>query len=616
LSLSQQALAAACCCIFSCAGAAETLVITGAREPLSVERLAADVTVIDAQAIRDSNADSLADLLRRAAGVQLTRTGGPGQSTGILVRGASAGQTVVLVDGVRIGSATLGSVALESLALAQVERIEVLRGPGSSLYGADAVGGVVQIFTHRGDPGLRVNAAAALGGYGSSEVSAGASGARGMWDGALALSRETSGGVSTLRPHDLYGDYNPDRDGFARSSGQVHVGFTPTAGQRLGLMVLDTDVNSQYDSSDYLPPSYAQDSSGDFRSKVHTQVGALDWRGSFARGLNASARVSRAIDDSTSGAAAPIHYRTRRDEANVQLAWDSGVFGQLVGVLEHETDKGHADSYLADVERDTSAVALSWTGAAGPWSWQSDLRHDDSSDFGAVNTARLGGAFTLAPGLRLRALAGTTFRAPSFNDLYFPGYGVATLQPERGRSIEFGLNWRGRASEAALTVFRNRVRDLVTYEGDRHFCPADPAYELGCARNIGRARLEGATLSGRRTLGDWTLNAQIDFLGAHDELTAARLARRAAHQATLGVDWSHGPFSAGASVLNLGARPDAGVVLASETTLDLKADWRFAKTWTLTARLRNATDRDTQPARDYQGLGRQAWIGLRFDEDL
>ncbi len=608
--------AASAAALLCCAAQAQTIVVTGAREPLSLERLAADVTVIDAATIRASSADSLGDLLRREAGVQLSRNGGPGQATGIILRGASPSQTVVLVDGVRIGSATLGSASLEALGLAQIERIEVLRGPGSSLYGADAVGGVVQVFTHRGEAGTRVDAAAAAGGYGSSELSAGVSGVGVGWDGAASLSRDRSDGLSALRPNDQFGNYNPDRDGFTRSAAQAQIGLRPAAGQRIGLSLLKTRLNAQYDASDFLPPAYAQDNTPDFRTRLATEVAALDWRGALGAGLTGSARLARSVDDSSSGGNAPDTFRTVRQQAGVQLAWQTGVLGQLVGAIEHGTDEAHASSYAADVSRRTTAVVASLTGDSGPWSWQADLRRDDSSDFGGVSTGRLGGAYMLMPGLRLRALAGTTFRAPSFNDLYFPGYGVTTLQPERGRSVELGLNWRAGNSEAAATVYRNKVRELIAYEGDRGFCPADPSYDFGCARNINRATLEGATLSGRHALGALSLSAQLDFLGAHDDKTGARLSRRAAHQETLGAAWNAGTWTLGASLLRLGARPDAGKQLAAETTLDLQAGWRFAKAWALTARLLNATDRDVEPARDYQGPGRQAWLGLRFDGGL
>lgn len=206
------------------------VVVTGAREPLAPERVAGDLIVIDEATIRASLADSLGDLLRREAGVQLSRPGGPGQGTGALLRGAGAGQTVVLVDGVRVGSATLGLTALEQFGLGQVARIEVLRGPGSTLHGADAIGGVVQVFTHRGGSAPRVALQAAAGGHASREASAQASIARGGWDLAASVSEERSAGVSVLRPGDRFGNYNPDRDGYRLESAHARVGWQPQPG--------------------------------------------------------------------------------------------------------------------------------------------------------------------------------------------------------------------------------------------------------------------------------------------------------------------------------------------------------------------------------------------------
>ena len=594
---------------------AETIVVTGTREPLSVERLAADVVVIDAATIRASNADSVADLLRREAGMQLSRNGGPGHSSGVFIRGAFSGQTVVLVDGVRIGSATLGQPSFDAVPLSQIERIEVLRGPGSSLYGADAIGGVVQIFTQRGDAGTQVDASAALGGYGSRELSGGVRSRQGAWDLAAGLSHEQSDGVSALRPGDQFGNHNPDRDGYQLDAAHARIGFEPAAGHRIGLTLLRSRQEAQYDASEYLP-DFSQDNTPDFRDRLDTELAALDWRGTLRPGLVASLRAQRSVDDSRSGGNTIDVFTTTRRQVGGQLAWASGALGQLVVALEHGSDRAFATPIGRSVERRTNAAVLALSGDAGIWSWQGEVRRDDSSDYGGVSTGRLGGGVRLLPQLKLRALAGTTFRAPSFNDLYFPGYGVETLQPERGRSAEVGLVWRSAATEAALTVFRNRVRELIGYEGDRSFCPPDPSYDFGCARNIRRAQLDGSTLSGTQQLGGWQLRAQLDFLTARDEATGARLSRRAAHQETVSADWTGTAWSAGASVLHLGARPDSGKQLAAETTLDLKAAWRFAAGWTLQARLLNATDRATEPARDYQGLGRQAWLGLRYEGGL
>ena len=594
---------------------AQTVVITGSREPLSPDRLAADVAVIDNETIRNTVADSLADLLRREAGLQLARNGGPGQSSGLFIRGTASQQSLVLVDGVRVGSATLGYAAVEALGLSQVERVEVLRGPGSSLYGADAVGGVVNLITRRGTGtgAALFDGRVAVGGYGSNEASAGVRGASGAFDYAAVLSSERSKGVSALLAGDLFGNHNPDRDGYRLDAAQLRLGLRPVAGHRVGLSVFQSRLNSQYDASEFLPPTFAPNATPDFRNRMRIEVAALDWRGELTSSLIGSARASRSVDELHSGGTVLDHFRTVRQFASAQLAWQTGVVGQLVAALEHQRDGVTSTSYAAGVHRTNDALALELTGAAGRWSWQADARRDDSSDFGGVNTARLGGGFTLLPGLRLRALAGTTFRAPSFNDLVFPGYGVPTLQPERGQSIELGLVWRAAQSEAAVTVYRNRVRDLIGFEADASRCPPDPAYAFGCAANINRAQLKGATVSALQRAGAWTLKAQIDFLQARDTRTGERLPRRASQQGTLSADWTAADWTVGASVLRLGSRPDFGKTLAAETTLDLSTTWRFTPAWALQAKLLNATDRDREPLRDYQGLGRQAWLVLRYE---
>jgi vitamin B12 transporter len=604
-------------CSFLCAGiaAAQTapaVVVTGTREPLAPDRLVADVVVIDTDTLRNTTADSLADLLRREAGVQISRNGGPGQSTGLFIRGAGSQQSVVLIDGVRVGSATLGYAALESLSLATVERIEVLRGPGSSVYGADAVGGVVQIFTARGVRDTRFHGHAAVGGYGSSEWSAGLGGAHGVLDLSATLASERSDGVSALRPDDAFGNYNPDDDGYRLDSGQFSLGLKPATGHRIGLTFLRSRLDAQYDASEFLPPTYAQDASPDFRRELDATVAAIDWRGTLAAGWVGSARVSRSVDDEVSGGSVSDRFRTQRDQLAAQLAWQVGAVGQLVAALEHDDDEVQSSSYVADVGRRNTAGVLALTGHSGPWTWQADLRRDDHSDFGGVTTGRLGGGWAPAPGWRLRALAGTTFRAPSFNDLYYPGYGVPTLQPERGRSVEAGVAWRGTAGEVSATLYRNRVSDLIGYSSDRSLCPPDPAYDFGCAANVDEATLQGATVAGTYRDGALSLQAQVDYLRATNDTTGAPLPRRAEWQSTLGAEWSAAAWTASASLLYLGERPDGGKDLAAETTLDLSALWRIGGPWSLQAKLLNATDEDREPARDYQGLGRQAWLVLRY----
>lgn len=589
------------------------IVVTATREPTPLDRVTADVVVIDAERIRNSNADSVEDLLRRQGGMQLSRSGGPGQNASVLIRGASSSSTVVLVDGVRVGSATLGQVEFESLSLSQIDRIEVLRGPGSSLYGADAVGGVIQIFTKRGDGDPSVTAHAAVGGKRSYEVQAGVSGGQSGVDYALSLGREGSRGVSALRPGDQFGNYNPDDDGYHRDAASGKVGYTFAPGHRVGLSVSASRLDSQFDASEFAPPTFAPDNTPDFRNKLETGVYSLDYRGVFSPNWTMTALAAHNDDDLKSGGNIIDRFRTRRDQLTWQNALKFGNDQQLMLALEHLNEKAESTSYAADVSRNNTAVVVGYSGGFGAHVLQADLRQDHNSVYGNNTTGRLGWSMEIADGLRVRALAGTTFRAPSFNELYFPGFGVPTIESERGRSVEVGLNWRRGDHNAGLTVYQNRTRNLIVFEPDPTFCPADPAYSFGCARNIGRARMQGATLSGSTKFGGLLISATADVLDAKDLDTGARLTRRAAHQETLSLDYGQGPWNVGMTLLDVGARPESGATLAAYQTLDLRARWRFTPQWQLEFKLLNATNRDIEPARDYQTVGRQAWIGVRYD---
>lgn len=408
------------------------VIVTGTRDVLPAQRLVGDVVVIDTERIRNSSADSIEDLLRREAGMQLSRNGGPGASAGLLIRGASSGSTLVLVDGVRIGAATTGQAEFEGLSLANIERIEILRGPASSLYGADAVGGVIQIFTRRGQASSRLAASASAGGLGGRELALSADGRSGAFDLAAAASGESLAGVSALRPDDLFGNHNPDRDGFSRRAVQAQIGFTPTDGHRLGLQAMASRLNAQYDGSEFLPPSFAQDNTADFRNRLSMRSLSLDHRAQWSPSLNSVLRASSQLSDLESGGQSVDRFRTDRRQWEAQLTWRPDRRQQLTVAVERLEENSQSTSFVADVRRDNDALVLAYAGSVDAVDVQLDLRRDDNSIWGGVSTGRVGLAWTLAPGWRWRGLVGTTFRAPSFNDLYFPGFGVATLQPERG----------------------------------------------------------------------------------------------------------------------------------------------------------------------------------------
>ena len=324
-------------------------------------------------------------------------------------------------------------------------------------------------------------------------------------------------------------------------------------------------------------------------------------------------RLARNLDDLRSGGTSTSRFVTNRDQTTWQNAVNLAPDQQLVLAYEHLSERVGADVFATEQKRTNNAFMAGFSGQLGPAGLQADLRRDDNSVYGNNTTGRIGTSVEVAAGLKVRALAGTTFRAPTFNDLYYPGYGVATVQPERGRSVEAGIAWQSGADNASLTIYRNNVRNLISYQPDRTFCPAGPSFDFGCAANVGRARLQGATLAAAKRWGDLTFRGTVDLLNAKDADTGHRLARRAAQQESLGADYDVGMWRLGASLLYVGSRPDAGVVLGGYGTVDLRAVWRFQRQWRLETKLLNALDHRIEPVRDYQGLGRQAWIGLRFD---
>lgn len=598
----------------------DAFVITGSREPLARHQVAADVVVIDSERIRASGADSIEELLRREAGVQLLRNGGPGQSAGLSIRGAARGQTLLLIDGVRVGSASLGTPELDTLTLAGVERIEVLRGPGSSLYGADAIGGVVQIITRRAGTQPTAGARVAVGGYGAREGALSVETRAGAFDLAAALSHERQRGTTAVRPGDPF-VYNPDADGFERQAAWAQLGFTPEAGHRIGLMLRGGRLNNQYDSADFLPPTFAPDASGDFRNRVRDEVAALDYRGTVAAAWTLGARLAAESTRSVSGASELSRYATRREQGSAQASRRLPNEGQLSLALEQIEETASSTAYAADASRRNRAAVLAYAGAlpgvaaaASPGAGlalQAEVREDRNSVYGAHTTGRLGLRGAVVEALAWRALVGTSFRAPSFNDLVFPGFGVATVRPEKGRSAELGLQWQpGAAADIGLTLYRQDLRDLIGFQPDPARCP--PGY-FGCASNVQAARLQGASLDGAwRADEGASLSGRIEWLDATDRSTGQPLPRRAEWQAHLQASHRIGALRLGAEVLYVGERPDPVVMLPAYTTLDLLATWRLARGIELQAKLLNATDRDIEPLRGYQALGRQAWLVLRF----
>ncbi|MFN4120606.1 TonB-dependent receptor domain-containing protein [Acidovorax sp.] len=566
-------------------------VVTATRTAQPLSDLVADVSIIDRETIESSGATGLADVLARVPGIEISRNGGPGTTTSVFLRGAESRFTAVYIDGVRMDSQSTGGAAWEAIPLAQIDRIEVLRGPAGAVYGSDAMGGVVQIFTKRGENGVAPYVGIGLGTHGTRKLEAGVSGASGTVDYALGIAREESKGFNARTVTTA----NPDRDGYESTSGSARVGLQVNSVHRLEGTLLVNDMDSGYDTS----PT-ANDRN---LHKLHAL--GLNWQAQWSSQYKTRVQITDSRDRYETR---PSVYLTETQLRGYlfQNEWRQGPH-LVTAALERREDR--LQNAPIDRKRSQDALALGYGYTAGSHTLQANLRHDSDSEFGGKGTGSLAYGYSFAPQWRATASVGTAFRAPT---LYhrFSEYGVGSLNPESSRNVELGLRWAHASSSFSVTAYRNRVQDLITFGG-----PGPCASSFGCYVNTARAEYKGVTLAGSHKLGSVQLRASLDLQNPRDLNTGRQLARRAKRHGTLGADTLVAGWTVGAEVQASGRRFDNAantVTLGGYTLVNLYASTRIARDFTLVARLDNAGDKHYEVARTYATAGRTAYVGIKW----
>jgi vitamin B12 transporter len=583
-----------------------SVLVTASRTPQAPAEVLSDHLVLTAADIERSGAASLIDLLQQQRGIEVSRNGGPGTNGSVFLRGADGKQNVVLVDGVRIGSSTTGAANWTALPLANIERVEIIYGPLATLYGADAIGGVVQVFTRRGSGVPAATGAIGAGSDSARLAEAGLSGSSGAFSYAIAVAREEDAGFSATRPGNS--SYNPDKDGYSKDSANGQLAYTPVAGQEFGMLFMHSHLDAQFD---------AGASAYNARSVQDLDNVALYTRQQLTPAWKLTAQASRADDKSLSDSSAAASGKSRIStrQRGYSLQNDLLLGGGMLQLLleRREEDVISSSTAALTTGRTTDSLAASYSLRVDAHQILASMRRDDSTQYGARWTGGLGYGYRISPSLRLNASAGTSFRAPTFNELYYPGFGVAGNQPERGRNIEGGLSYRDGATEASAIYYRNRIADLLVTAAH---CPVESAtHPFGCAYNVNRATLSGLTLGVRRHAGSIDLDASLDLQDPRDDTTGKRLARRARRHANFGADYNAGALSLGAG-LQLSARRFDDVanrnVLGGYGLLNVHASYRLAQDWSLFARWNNATDKQYELARSYATAGSQVFAGIRY----
>ena len=572
-------------------GELSSTVVTATRTESRADAVLSDVTVITREEIEAGTGRTLAELISRVAGVQMTGNGGLGKNSSIFIRGTGSTHVLLLVDGVRVGSATAGQANFDNIPLESIERIEVLKGPASALYGSDAVGGVIQIFTRQGREGFFPYASATVGSAGRNELSTGLSGGSKEVSYNLGVQSLRERGYSATNTAVGTG-YNRDLDGFSQDSVTASTSWRFAPGWKLGANLLHADGVNHYDSGT---------SAFDTHADLQTQSYGLHLEGQLLQNWMSRLSYGGSDDKSTSYTSTSI---SRFDTHQDQWTWLNEVgtpLGLFLAGLERVEQRVSGTTAYPVTQRATDSVFVGINGDAAGHSWQLNVRRDDNSQFGGATTGFAGYGYKLTRELRAHVSYGTSFKAPSFNTLYFPGFGNATTQPEEGRNREVGLAYTLGTQEYKLVYFDNRIQGFITLQP--------------VVASIPRARIEGWTLSYSGQFDALGLRAALDLLEARDEATGRMLQRRADEQLTLGADYRSGAWKYGASFLAASERYDNAantIYLGGFGTLDAHVDYALSKDWSLQARVNNLGDKVYQTVNGYNQQGRAAYLTLRW----
>ena len=578
-------------------------VVTASRSREPASRTIRPVTVITAEDIRRAGAGSITELLRIQGGVEITANGGLGHASSVFIRGANSDHTVVLLDGVRIGSATSGTAAFESIPLALIERIEVLPGPSSSLYGSDAIGGVIQIFTKSAErsPGLTV--AATAGSHGLRQLSGGYAARLGEGtDVAISANTLRDDGINATTPSNTT-SYNPDRDGYRNIGWSARVNHQLAPGHEIGAQWLRSRSKVHFDDG---PVDDGYTVVPDTYSDTLTSSLGAHWFGQVNEFWRSELQLARAKDESTDTSHYPGFYNSRQD----QISWLNrlALLGGTVTLggewLKQDVDSSTA--YTVDA-RTVKSGLLGWRGSFGAHALQVDLREDRNSQFGNHGTGQLGWAWQVDEAWRVRASVGSAFHAPTFNLLYYPGFGNPLLKPERSRSGELGADAKLGGADLSATWFHNRIVDLIDY--------APPNYD---PQNIASARIQGWTFSAAGALTSAT-RAKLRFTLQDPENadTGYQLRRRARQFGALQLTHQMGPVQLASDFSWVGKRFDSATESAASAMgayglLGVSFSWTFLPDWRLEARMSNLTDKRTTTAQGYTAPGREGQLTLRW----
>jgi len=588
--------------------AEETLkpvVVTATRTARSADETLASVSVITRKDIERLQAHSLQDLLRNEVGFSVTNNGGAGKRTSAFIRGTESDHVLVLIDGIKVGSATSGDTAYQNLNIDQIERIEIVRGPRSSLYGAGAIGGVIQIFTRKGGKATTPSFSTSAGKYNSKKVNVGVSGGgKSAWynigfsgfstTGFNSCSGSLSAGCFTVEP---------DKDGYREQAGSLRAGYRFQNGVETDFTLTRTEGSTEFD--------------GNFQNEGDSVQQIIGGSLKFSPTANwySTLTIGRSSDESDNFKDGI--YSSTFDTERDSISWQNDITlynDQLLTLgVDYIEDNIFAVTFAAFpvTSRDNTGIFAQYQSQYGTNDFIMAVRQDDNEQFGKHTTGSLSWGYAINNKLRLIASYGTAYKAPSFNELYFPFYGIPTLQPESSRTFEAGIKGKSTWGLWDITAYKTEIDDLIVYDASI-FGPA----------NISSASIVGLETRLKTRIAKWDINGNLTLLDTTDKSPGVnngnKLARRVKTALNINLDRDYGKMSTGLSAhVRSSAYDDTGNTrkIKGYTTVDVRAAYQFAKNWLIQARIDNVFDKNYETASFYNQPKGDFWLTLRYQPE-
>ncbi|HTO89411.1 MAG TPA: TonB-dependent receptor [Thermoanaerobaculia bacterium] len=578
--------------------ASENVVVTATASPEEEKDLGVATTVITRQDIEKSGRVTVLELLRTVPALNVVQSGSEGELASIFLRGTNSTQALVLVDGARVNSAFFPGYDFSGLTTENVERIEIARGPFSALYGSEAIGGVIQIFTRPPQSGVSGSVTAEGGNASTASASAFVTAGSGPLSGAVSY---------------RYGNTNGDvpNSNWHENNGSARLDWQASEAARISLegSILSGRVGNPGPVGAENPEAF-----GTFREeRVALPVNVALSATNHLSGFVASVWSKPEYDDPIGGYASQTDARTL--QAQVTDSATLGANTLTVIAMWNRSTVTNVDTFGTNLDGQSTTiwgVGAQDVVAVGPFTVAGGIRYDGNSQFGSAVSPR-GSIAWLSPDQRwkLRAAGGTGFRAPTVGELYYPFFGNAALKPERSVSWEAGGEaYLGRGGRVEVTYFWNDLKDLIVYD-----------FSSSETENIGRARTQGVEVGYRQQiLPPLAVQATYTYLQAIDQSDGSRLLRRPRNSASLTLVWQPvAPLSVEARGLYVGSRPDGDPVTGESLTepayfrLDLFASWNLGRVAPY-LRINNLTNTGYDEAAGYPASGIRAagGVGVRF----